>query len=686
MGFSRFFLCDLQVHTPSDRQHRYGEFGSREPNPEAAEVLVRTHADAGVEVLAVTDHNRVDWYPTLRDAGRRHGVYVFPGLEFSVNGCHLLTIWDANEQGYDLAQRFVQSLRGPGESLFEANGDPKPVASGQVLDLAESARKHWALVFAPHSTARGMGLFASGVCRNSRDVAQSSLVLGFDVFGNPKADVLANPRSEFGNIPPRWFISGDTRSLAEVGKRAVYLKLGSEPTLEGLRQAFLVPQTRIRFPAALRPQWSHVKGVQFLESPAPSWPRVKRVEIRGGFHSDLQLDVAPGLTALIGGKGTGKSTFVEILRYALDAGGPISDEAVGNLRHNFRANAEARVWYVDASGDEYEVRRSGDESAARLLRGGRETDVPVQRRVSVRVFGQRELQELAKRKDLLREFVASQAGSDWDQALVAERAHVATLRDVDTNLASLETSLTRMSEYANELADTRDKLAIAAEKGLAELIQQSKKLGAVDRSVKTVAAWPGQVRRTVDQLGVLADAIRTGSAAVEELGCSTSTAAKLVALPPLAARRLEETDVPDDIAVEIDLGSAGSESWTNVEEVSPGQRATALLALALASGSEPLVIDQPEDDLDNRYIYDEVVKVLGEICQTRQVIVATHNANIPVLGDAELVVALNADAGRSSVLACGGLEDPQVAEEARRILEGGDEAFKARHRRYLAAG
>jgi hypothetical protein len=67
------------------------------------------------------------------------------------------------------------------------------------------------------------------------------------------------------------------------------------------------------------------------------------------------------------------------------------------------------------------------------------------------------------------------------------------------------------------------------------------------------------------------------------------------------------------------------------------------------------------------------------------VIVATHNANIPVLGDAELVVAFDATADRATVLASGGLEDPNVAAVAREILEGGDEAFKARQRRYLAA-
>jgi hypothetical protein len=105
----------------------------------------------------------------------------------------------------------------------------------------------------------------------------------------------------------------------------------------------------------------------------------------------------------------------------------------------------------------------------------------------------------------------------------------------------------------------------------------------------------------------------------------------------------------------------------------------------MAAGNEPLIIDQPEDDLDNRYIFAEVVQVLARVCEGRQVIVATHNANIPILGDAEMVVALDAIADRSRVLASGGLEDPEVAGHARQILEGGDEAFRARQRRYLAA-
>ena len=106
----------------------------------------------------------------------------------------------------------------------------------------------------------------------------------------------------------------------------------------------------------------------------------------------------------------------------------------------------------------------------------------------------------------------------------------------------------------------------------------------------------------------------------------------------------------------------------------------------LLSNTNPIIIDQPEDDLDNQHIYQDVVKVLAEVCQQRQVIVATHNANIPVLGDAELLIALDADAQRSYVKAIGGFEVSRVASYARHVLEGGEDAFHARLRRYRPYG
>ena len=79
MAFSRFHNCDLQVHTPADSNHQYGNVGGREPSLQFAKTLVEAHANAGVEIIAVTDHNRVDWYPVLNEAGEEFGVSVFPG-------------------------------------------------------------------------------------------------------------------------------------------------------------------------------------------------------------------------------------------------------------------------------------------------------------------------------------------------------------------------------------------------------------------------------------------------------------------------------------------------------------------------------------------------------------------------------------------------------------------------------
>jgi PHP domain. len=301
--FSRFFLTDPHVHTAADGDHRFGnDAGGREPNPDFATKLIGAHADAGVEVIAVTDHNRVDWWPTLRDAGRRRGVVVFPGVEVNVNRCHLIAIWDANKDGYEFATRFVTTLFRPGLNPY-VNGSPRSISDRSIEAVLEDIHTHHGLVLAPHSTAKEIGIFGPKVCSNSRELTQGDRIAAFDVFGNKGADVLKNPKAEFQDEPPRWFMSGDVRGWEDVGRRAVWLKLGARPTLEGIRQAFLATATRVRFREAQRVDWGRVKGISFAQSVAPAWPRLTSIRIAGGFHDEFNVALAPGLNAVIGGKG-----------------------------------------------------------------------------------------------------------------------------------------------------------------------------------------------------------------------------------------------------------------------------------------------------------------------------------------------------------------------------------------------
>lgn len=115
---------------------------------------------------------------------------------------------------------------------------------------------------------------------------------------------------------------------------------------------------------------------------------------------------------------------------------------------------------------------------------------------------------------------------------------------------------------------------------------------------------------------------------------------------------------------------------------SAGQKTTAILSFILAFGETPLILDQPEDDLDNRLVYELIVDKIRQIKERRQVIIVTHNANIPVNGDAEYVVSMSSDTHNLKIQAEGTVEKTEVKNEICEVMEGGVEAFRTRAQRY----
>jgi hypothetical protein len=113
-----------------------------------------------------------------------------------------------------------------------------------------------------------------------------------------------------------------------------------------------------------------------------------------------------------------------------------------------------------------------------------------------------------------------------------------------------------------------------------------------------------------------------------------------------------------------------------------GQRASALLLFVLGQKkNDVIVIDQPEDDLDNQTIYENVIQLILKMKKTTQFIFATHNPNIPVLGDAEQVHACSFTDGLVDVKS-GGIDDREQQKNIVDIMEGGAEAFNHRTKIY----
>lgn len=153
-------------------------------------------------------------------------------------------------------------------------------------------------------------------------------------------------------------------------------------------------------------------------------------------------------------------------------------------------------------------------------------------------------------------------------------------------------------------------------------------------------------------------------------------------------QELEVIDLPDRVQLLLDVGLGGEKrDYRPLERLSPGQKSTAILLLVMLESKDPLLVDQPEDDLDNRFIYDDIVKRLRESKRSRQFLIATHNANIPILGDAEQIMALDAQERQSGpvrgfVRARGSIDNVEVRDAAEHILEGGREAFELRRKKY----
>lgn len=156
---------------------------------------------------------------------------------------------------------------------------------------------------------------------------------------------------------------------------------------------------------------------------------------------------------------------------------------------------------------------------------------------------------------------------------------------------------------------------------------------------------------------------------------SKDRAARLVAhLRDSSLEELATCNLEDE--VEFSLLDGGD--YKDLTEISTGQRCTIVLPILLEHKDRILVLDQPEDHIDNAFITDTIIKALEARSDEGQIIVSTHNANIPVLGNANLIVQMASDGRLGFVKHAGELEAAPTIEAITGLMEGGREAFQRR--------
>ncbi|MDI3357153.1 AAA family ATPase [Pseudomonas sp. UYIF39] len=264
-----------------------------------------------------------------------------------------------------------------------------------------------------------------------------------------------------------------------------------------------------------------------------------------------------------------------------------------------------------------------------------------------------------------------------------------------------------------KVANDRQRYAIKASKSLAEVLDDlqvklvysesaysSEAVSIIVNAMKWRTTSQGKAKAIVEQLKVpgLLNAIDKGNSnALLEVAASegvkmfsAADAKEIIDLlsEPSVKFSLERCQVDDlprlTVTKRSDDPAVLRYMHKDFSQLSLGQQQSVLLALILSSDSKkPLIIDQPEDNLDSEFIVHTFVPVLRRAKERRQVIIVTHNANIAVLGDAEQLIVLKSTSEKSMIVARGSIDDENARVAACKILEGAREAFLRRAKIYV---
>ena len=455
---ARFYHCALQVNPFAylDRHNKQTGFKSED---EYNKAIVEKCLEIGIEVIAVTDHYRVKQSVSLVAAARKAELFAFSGFEaVAKDGVHFLCLFDPNKD--EFLERFI------GECGIHDTDKPSPTGSLDSIELLERSKKWGAVCVAAH-VATGGGLLRK-LSGQSRINAWTSPDLLACALSGAVSDAPDGIRSILENKDPQHrrdrlpaiLNASDVNDPEDLKKDAAscFIKM-STISVEAFRQAFLDPQSRIRLHSDPKPG-SHA---EFL---AITWA--------GGFLRDTAVHFNENLNVLVGGRGTGKSTMIESIRYALGLA-PLGEEARkahdGVIRYVLQGGTKVSLLVRSHKPSErcYTIERSvpnppvvKDETGEVL------TLSPGDVMPGVEVFGQHEISELTKSPEkltlLLERFV------DRDPSVSGRKSQLRM---------DLERSRSRITDVRREMKRLEERLA--ALPGLEETQKRFQQSGLEER-------------------------------------------------------------------------------------------------------------------------------------------------------------------------------------------------------------
>lgn len=435
--------ADFHLHTKADKEFRY----EGEDNRFVSEYVDALDA-AGIRLAVITNHNKFDLneFKALRKRARKAGIGVLPGVELSVkdgaNGVHTLVVFSDAwlPDGQDFINQFLGvAFAGKVPAQYEQENGRSNDDLIATLKRLESYNRDFFIIFAHVESNSGLWKEIGG--GRMEELAAEPLIqkyaLGFQkvrTHDKPDAVCRMKVRGWWGDHYPAEVEGSDAKAIDEIGKgEKIYLKLG-DLGFDAVKFALTDHEFRVssEVPSV---QHSHVNAVRF----------------EGGLLDGKRVTFSPHLNCLIGIQGSGKSSILESVRYALDIpfGEKAQDKEYKNelLPHVLKSGGKVIVEATDRHGGHFEIRRIWGHSPDVYVDGTLRPGVSIKETIIAKplYFGQKDL---------------SAAGKGFGHDLI-EKLMGDSLKAVRQNIIDRSDELRKAIENFNSVrSDAEDKQAL----------------------------------------------------------------------------------------------------------------------------------------------------------------------------------------------------------------------------------
>ena len=470
---AQWVRADFHLHTRADRGFKYtGDDNFYNSN------YVDALEKAGIQLGVITNHNKFDFeeFKALRKTAQKKNIALLPGVELSVNdganGIHTLVVFsdDWLADGHDHINPFLGvAFKGKVPAQYEQENGRSSLSLVNTIEELESYHRDFFLVFA-HVEAPS-GLWAELDGGRLAELGQNEFfrrrTLGFQKVRTHDGAGKDKPcRTKVQAWLKDWYpteLEGcDAKSIADIGQgKACYLKLG-ELSFETVKFALSDPASRV----ATEPpkhQASHIRSIHF----------------DGGILDGETLHFSPELNTLIGIRGSGKSSILEAVRYALDI--PRGEKAQDTkykdelIRHTLGSGGKVTLTACDVYGQEFTISRIFREAPNVYLDGKLQPGVSIRETVLRRpiYFGQKDLSSTGEgfETDLVEKLVGEKLRTLRDE-IETQRQHV---RDAASRWLKLSNTAELRRDYDSQLTDANFRLNRFEKYGVADKLQ--KRLG-----------------------------------------------------------------------------------------------------------------------------------------------------------------------------------------------------------------